>query len=80
MLLGAARPSVVRGGLRKRRRAGPARGIRSHFGADFYGLPRNMDTITLVHEDWKVPAEYAFGSDALVPLRAGETMRWRVAS
>jgi len=55
-------------------------GFASYFGADFYGLPRNADTITLVLEDWKVPAEYAFGSDTLVPLRAGETVRWRVAS
>jgi dihydroorotase len=55
-------------------------GFASHFGADFYGLPRNADTITLVREDWTVPAEYPFGSDALVPLRAGETMRWQVGS
>jgi dihydroorotase len=55
-------------------------GFASHFGADFYGLPRNAGTITLVREDWKVPASYAFGSDTLVPLCAGETLRWRVAS
>lgn len=54
-------------------------GFASHFGADFYGLPRNSDTVMLVREDWTVPAEYPFGSDALVPLRAGETMHWRVA-
>jgi dihydroorotase len=52
----------------------------SHFGADFYGLPRNAGTITLVREDWTVPGEYVFGSDALVPLRAGKTMRWQVKS
>ena len=52
-------------------------GFASHFGADFYGLPRNADTVTLVRETWTVPAEYAFGNDALVPLRAGETVRWR---
>jgi dihydroorotase len=55
-------------------------GFASHFGADFYGLPRNTDMITLVREDWTVPAEYAFGSDTLVPLRAGETLRWQVES
>jgi dihydroorotase len=53
-------------------------GFASRFGADFYGLPRNTDTVTLVRESWNVPAEYPFGGDALVPLRAGETMRWRV--
>ena len=55
-------------------------GFASHFGADFYGLPRNADTITLVREDWAVPGEYVFGGDALVPLRAGKTMRWQVKS
>ena len=44
------------------------------------GLPRNADTITLVRETWTVPTEYAFGNDALVPLRAGETVRWKVGA
>jgi dihydroorotase len=48
----------------------------SHFGADFYGLSRNTETVTLVREPATVPAEYPFGSDALVPLRAGESLRW----
>jgi dihydroorotase len=52
-------------------------GFASHFGADFYGLPRNKDTITLVKEEWTVPALYPFGDSTLVPLRAGEPMRWR---
>ena len=50
----------------------------SFHGADFYGLPRNTDKITLRRETWTVPAEYAFGDRAVVPLRAGETLRWRV--
>ena len=49
------------------------------FGADFYGLPRNAGRVTLVREPWPVAAEYPFGNDTIVPLRAGETMRWRVA-
>jgi dihydroorotase len=52
----------------------------SFHGADFYGLPRNADRITLRREAWTVPAEYAFGEHTVVPLRAGETVRWRVAS
>jgi dihydroorotase len=52
----------------------------SFHGADFYGLPRNADTITLQREAWTVPAEYDFGDHAVVPLRAGETVRWRVAT
>ena len=50
----------------------------SKFGADFYKLPRHSDTVTLVREAWTVPSEYPFGDAALVPLRAGQPMRWRV--
>jgi dihydroorotase len=52
----------------------------SFHGADFYGLPRNSDKITLVKDSWKVPASQPFGDDVLVPLRAGETVSWRLAS
>ncbi|OYY74423.1 MAG: dihydroorotase [Gammaproteobacteria bacterium 28-57-27] len=54
-------------------------GFASHFGADFYSLPRNTDHITLVKEDWAAPAvlEIEAGVE-LVPLRAGETLRWRI--
>lgn len=51
----------------------------SHFGADFYRLPRNEATITLVREEWTVPPSYTFGDHELVPLRAGESLRWRLA-
>jgi dihydroorotase len=51
----------------------------SFYGADFYGLPRHTDTITLRRESWEVPARHALGSETLVPLRAGESIRWRVA-
>ncbi len=49
------------------------------FGSDFYGLPRNKDKLTLVAEAWRVPDEVAFGAEALVPFRAGENVRWRLA-
>jgi len=48
-------------------------------GADFYGLPRNSATITLVKEPWEVPARYPFGDDELVPLRCAERIAWRLA-
>ena len=48
-------------------------------GADFYRVPRNQDTITLVQEPWEVPGHYPFGGDELVPLRAGERIAWRLA-
>jgi len=54
-------------------------GFASWFGADFYGLPRNHDTVTLVREAWTLPAACPFGDGAIVPLRAGETLRWRLA-
>ena len=52
----------------------------SFFGADFYGLPRNTEKITLAKAAWPVPAELAFGPEKVVPLRAGETIAWRIAS
>ncbi len=50
----------------------------SHFGADFYGLPRNTEQITLVREPWNVPGHLPFGEHNVVPLRAGETLQWRL--
>ncbi len=51
----------------------------SHFGADFYGLPRHTDTITLIKEPWMPPDSYDFGSGTVVPYRAGERIAWRLA-
>ncbi|OHE62210.1 MAG: dihydroorotase [Thiobacillus sp. GWE1_62_9] len=48
------------------------------YGADFYGLPRHTDTITLRRESWTAPASLELGETSLVPLRAGEAIRWRV--
>ncbi|CEN56582.1 dihydroorotase [Candidatus Methylopumilus turicensis] len=53
-------------------------GFASFYGADFYGLPRNTDQITLVKEVWSVPAEIAFADEVLVPLRAGQTVAWKI--
>jgi dihydroorotase len=53
-------------------------GFASEFGADFYRLPRNPDFITLAPEPWQVPDTYDFGGETLVPLRAGETVGWRM--
>ena len=52
-------------------------GFASFFGADFYGLPRNADRITLVKQSWPVPAEQPFlADDVLVPFRHGESVAW----
>ena len=54
-------------------------GFASAHGAAFYGLPRNADSITLVRESWRAPEALPFGDETIVPLRAGEALRWRVA-
>jgi dihydroorotase len=53
-------------------------GFASEYGADFYGLPRNSEKVRLVKQAWEVPEEFPFGSDSLVPLRAGERIAWRL--
>ncbi len=53
-------------------------GFASFHGADFYGLPRNRDSITLMRESWKVPKRLNFGSGELVPLGAGEVLPWKL--
>ncbi len=50
----------------------------SQRGADFYGQPRNRDTVTLERTPWEVPGAYPFGDDVVVPMRAGEEISWRV--
>ena len=55
-------------------------GFASFHGADFYGLPRNRDRITLRRETWTPPASLAFGEAELKPLRAGEALPWRLVS
>ena len=47
-------------------------------GADFYGLPRNSNTITLVKEQWEVPKSLAMAGDKVIPLRAGESCEWKM--
>ena len=55
-------------------------GFASHFGADFYALPRNTERVTLVREDWTATALMDIEPGVeLVPLRGGETLRWRIA-
>ncbi|MGH8692446.1 MAG: dihydroorotase [Burkholderiales bacterium] len=54
-------------------------GFASVFGAQFYGLPLNRDTITLERGEWRVAERLRFGDAELVPLRAGETIPWKLA-
>ncbi|MEQ1814431.1 MAG: dihydroorotase [Candidatus Nitrotoga sp.] len=53
-------------------------GFASFFGADFYRLPRNTQRVILRRELWQVPATLAFGEHRLIPLRAGEALKWKL--
>lgn len=50
----------------------------SFHGADFYGRPRNPDTIVLERRSWTVPASYPFSETAIVPMGAGEALAWQL--
>lgn len=54
-------------------------GFASLFGPDFYRLPRNLERIRLVGDPWQVPDSYEFGGSCVIPLRAGESVAWRLA-
>ncbi len=53
-------------------------GFSSHFGADFYRLPRNIQKVTLTKDSWEVPQSFTFGDNSVVPMRAGQTINWQV--
>ncbi len=53
-------------------------GFASVFGPRFYGLPVNTERVRLHSEPWQVPTSYPLGDDALVPMRAGEAIGWRM--
>ena len=59
---------------------GRLEGFASVHGAAFYGLAPHDETVTLERLPWTAPAGYPFAGDTIVPLKAGETVRWRVAS
>jgi dihydroorotase len=52
----------------------------SFHGPDFYGLPRNTGTVTLKQTEWQIPEALPFGAHEIVPLAAGETLRWQFAT
>lgn len=53
-------------------------GFASHFGPDFYGKARNTEQITLIKDGQLSPASLSFGESSVTPLRAGETLSWRL--
>jgi len=48
-------------------------------GPAFYGFPPNEPTITLRREAYTVPERVGELGTAVIPFRAGETLRWRLA-
>jgi dihydroorotase len=55
-------------------------GFASHFGPDFYGLPRNNEKITLEKTLWEVPESYSFSSSTLTPFYAGKGLSWKLSA
>lgn len=54
-------------------------GFTSFHGADFYGLPRNSTTVTLVKDTWTVPEEIILpNGNPIVPFYAGKEVHWRL--
>jgi len=48
-------------------------------GPAFYRLPPNETRVTLTREPFPVPERIGEGEITVVPFRAGETLRWRLA-
>ena len=53
-------------------------GFASFHGADFYGLPRAAETVTLARQTWTLPQEIDAGDTTVVPLKGGETLGWKL--
>src|SRR3989338_8127857 len=50
----------------------------SYFGAQFYQLPNNKNTMTLIKKPWEIPTQLSFGQDVVIPMKAGETLAWQI--
>lgn len=55
-------------------------GFASHFGADFYGLPRNTAQIQFAKKPWSVPTQFGDADNPITPLQAGEQLTWQVGA
>jgi dihydroorotase len=53
-------------------------GFASNYGADFYGLKRNTEIITLEKRPWMVPKSYSFSDSKVIPFLAEEQLSWRL--
>ncbi|MCG8671957.1 MAG: dihydroorotase [Pseudomonadales bacterium] len=56
-------------------------GFASHYGPDFYGLPRNSGTVTLTKEAWTIPETIDLPNGSpIIPFMAGTTVNWKIKS
>ena len=53
-------------------------GFASEFGANFYGLPKNSDSVTLISEEWEIAEKLPIGEDWLIPMMSKEIVKWKV--
>ena len=53
-------------------------GFSSEFGARFYGLPKNLDSVTLIREEWEIAEKLPLGGDWLIPMMSKEIVSWKV--
>jgi dihydroorotase len=54
-------------------------GFASHFGADFYRLPRNKGLVTLKRASWEAPSGFSFATGKVIPLMAGKKLLWKLS-
>ncbi|MEK8015351.1 MAG: dihydroorotase [Candidatus Parabeggiatoa sp.] len=54
-------------------------GFASFYGADFYKMPRNTETVTLEKRSWRMPTHLEFGDTHVVPLYSGAEIHWQQA-
>ncbi len=47
-------------------------------GPDFYGLPRNKNTIFLSREPYKIPERLKYDGFSIIPLGAGKNLAWKL--
>lgn len=54
-------------------------GFASFFGPDFYGLPRNSQSINLTKIPWTMDPNFQFDNSSVIPIRAGDTINWQLS-
>lgn len=55
-------------------------GFCAEHGANFYRLPLNSRTLTLIKAPWQVAETVQVGEEEIVPFLAGQTMHWQVST